>query len=86
MVGPQHPEHPSSINRFDAFGDYDYVDTSPPLNAPSFESLRCEKIHEICPRLREIAPEESRNPGQAFCRQFVNEYGNHLQQNLNIQR
>ena len=47
MVGPQHPEHPSSINRFDAFGDYDYVDTSPPLNAPNFESLRCEKLHEI---------------------------------------
>ena len=46
MMEPTHPGHPSSINRFDAFGDYDYVDTSPPQNAPSFESLKCEELCE----------------------------------------
>ena len=44
MMDPMHPEHPSSINRFDAFGNYDYVDTSPPHNVPSFESLKCEQF------------------------------------------
>ena len=35
-------DHPSSINRFDAFGDYDYVDTSHHVthNTPNFESLK----------------------------------------------
>ena len=44
MMDPMHPDHPSSINRFDAFGDYEYVDTSPPQNPPSFESLKCEHL------------------------------------------
>jgi hypothetical protein len=33
MMGLNHPEHPESIDRFDAFGDYDYIDTSNPTNA-----------------------------------------------------
>ena len=35
-----HPAHPDSINRFDAFGDYEYIDTSPSQLEQSDWSLR----------------------------------------------
>ena len=43
-------DHPSSINRFDAFGDYDYVDTSHHVthNTPNFESLKGVKSRKNC--------------------------------------
>ena len=40
LMSALHPAHPVSINRFDAFGDYEYIDTSPPQLEQSDWSLR----------------------------------------------